>query len=584
MRTPLRPARDAFVVRHILDSHGGVMIAAVAAILLIGVLGAGVVSMVGTSSQEEVRANHGERAFLLAESGFRFAESAYKVVLDDPVQGREAAKAALLALDDFTQAAPGGGAFTLHVSLPEDPYDTEAIVAGNQSVQKGGNLTLQAGANLVPRNGVFRHEGAYYRYREFVNDTLVDIIGVEEGQAFPLNFIENQVLTDYFYSEVVEVVSTGEYPGSGNLNVSRDLTYWWPLPGGGAAGGPGENEFSGEPDVWEDFEDPSHLDDWEGHEQTLGEPRIVDGALNIRDVHHNHAAFLIVYPTSTDMISDYELQVKIKFDLATFEDEQRKKTPKYMAGLTFRKQDTQINQGHRKSFGVSFIKGVGDGIPSFGESPGSGNKKKDENPLDPDDLYIILWTAPHSAVPSKKEELIAYKKLTVPDKVILNNELANWSTLLVRIRELEGNNRISVYYTDASRSANGDSIPVNLSRKCSPRDGLTDNNGTRYLPWPPNDTENWSANIDYFTLVVWDWVNEEKLSDGDVRVLPDGDYGQVIIETDEMTFKAPTREIGLHAFGEEDYITYVYFDDFAFRTAKPGNNGPDVYIPPIVVQ
>jgi Tfp pilus assembly protein PilX len=59
-------------------SSGGVLIGILAAMVVMGVLGAGMVSMLGTSSFYEVRANHGERANYLAESGFRYAVSEYR--------------------------------------------------------------------------------------------------------------------------------------------------------------------------------------------------------------------------------------------------------------------------------------------------------------------------------------------------------------------------------------------------------------------------------------------------------------------------------------------------------------------------
>ncbi len=57
-------------------SNGGVLVSTIVAMVIMGLLGAGMVSMLSSSTFHEVRANHGQRAFYLAESGFRYASVA----------------------------------------------------------------------------------------------------------------------------------------------------------------------------------------------------------------------------------------------------------------------------------------------------------------------------------------------------------------------------------------------------------------------------------------------------------------------------------------------------------------------------
>ncbi|WP_028320832.1 hypothetical protein [Desulfatiglans anilini] len=568
MRNFLRPASDAFLLRHIVDFHGGVLIAAVVAILLVGVLGAGVVSMVGTSSQEEVRANHGERAFLLAESGFRYAESVYKSKLQS--QGKASAKTALLALHNQTKSAPGGGTFNLQVI--EHVYGSSAVADGSQTIYEHKDIVLNPGFNLTPYNGVFLHNESWYRYREFdkPNNTLKDVIQAKAGAVFPIVLDDNQNI-DYFYSDTIEILSTGVFPDSDIMKVSRRVAYWWPLQSAGGGGGEELGPFSGGPDVWEDFDDgtTSFYDD---QNDMLGSFEIYDGSMNVSAVQNDsQAAFLTIYNTSNvNMNSDYELQAKVKVADGSI----------HMAGITFRKQVVNVTPSQRKSYGLSFLRGGGDkkdGIPDLKIN-------------DTGKLYLVLWEAPKNAPPAGKTDVIAYKEIK-SDYVFNNGVLADWSTLLVRIRQEENCNLITAFYTDASGSSTtgGDTEPRNKVRKRSPRDGITPSKGQKYLPWPPNDITNWTPYVDYLTLVTWDWVNPDKavlINDKyDPYVSNKNKYGNIVIKTpeDELTFTKPAYELGLHAFGITKYITDVSFDDFAFRLAEP-ENGPDVYIPPIVLQ
>lgn len=221
------------------DNHerGGVLIGAVVAMVVMGALGAGMVSMLGTTALHEVRANHGERAYYLAESGFRFANSTFR-------QGGKAALEGLLVAPNDTTFAPGGGSFTIITEESEtekseirDGGQDIFSVDGTQTVAKGGNLRViveddEDDEDVLPsRNGFFRiasEPDRLYRYLRFDSNTstLENIIGSGHDD-FPVVFVDED-LADVVAS--AKLVIRGEFPGSGYLNVARSVTYWWPLP------------------------------------------------------------------------------------------------------------------------------------------------------------------------------------------------------------------------------------------------------------------------------------------------------------------------------------------------------------------
>ncbi|SDB34206.1 hypothetical protein SAMN05660653_01646 [Desulfonatronum thiosulfatophilum] len=143
-------------------SAGSILIGAIVAMVVMGVLGAGMVSMLGTSAISEVRANYGERAYHLAESGFRFAASSLPHV-NDP----------LVDLNNIYNV-PSGGTFTLQLTNISEVagYDEEATVISDQTInpaEENGQafLQLMGAPKLPPKYGAFRYEGSWYRYQGF---------------------------------------------------------------------------------------------------------------------------------------------------------------------------------------------------------------------------------------------------------------------------------------------------------------------------------------------------------------------------------------------------------------------------------
>ncbi len=114
-------------------ARGSVLIVAVITLVVMGILGAGMVSMLGTSALHEVRANYGERAYYLAESGFMFAASMTKDVSQFWGIGQD--KRLEQGLDPFIDVT-SGGRFTLELTdlSEEEGYDDTAYASGNQTV------------------------------------------------------------------------------------------------------------------------------------------------------------------------------------------------------------------------------------------------------------------------------------------------------------------------------------------------------------------------------------------------------------------------------------------------------------------
>jgi prepilin-type N-terminal cleavage/methylation domain-containing protein len=69
--------RSSFSRTVVRNKHGSVLVGLVVTLLLFAALGAGMVSLIGTSSSSQVTGNTAVRAYYIAESGFRYAASRY---------------------------------------------------------------------------------------------------------------------------------------------------------------------------------------------------------------------------------------------------------------------------------------------------------------------------------------------------------------------------------------------------------------------------------------------------------------------------------------------------------------------------
>jgi hypothetical protein len=629
---------------------GSVLIGLVLTMIVFAALGAAILPMFSSASLNQVSANLDQKAYYMAESGFRYAASRY--LHGGTGEDRDNALTNLSG-NTFTLSGQNSG-FTIDVEsffyntssgtsgIAYKKVPTEIVTTtvpsgstGKLAVYNSGvsnyNLTTYTGytvaedrlgisftgASLTPVSGARIFPSATLATtvtNQAMPSTLV--LGANDDLSlFPLKGGTFRIITVsgstgstaphpdlYTYTTLtpntrtlsgitklsgttatvtlgstqrvvlqrfIRLKSTGTAGDtSSNIFASRPLTYTIPveaLSGSGSGSGSG---FSGGSTGSLDF----NVDGSRPFTSTsnLGSYVVDDGKLQITDVNSGQQTFFTIYPTTNAINSDYELQVKIEV--------RDHPEVKHMVGLTFRKQSDTINPGNNKrSYGVSFLRGSGNGIPDLGMN-GSNQGK----------TYIALWEAQSGAFPSSSQDLIAYKDITAWSGIVNSGSLAAWPTLLVRVREetvsTVKRNIISVYCANPGTGTSGNPNPTDNTRKGSPRDGLTDPAGAKYFPWPINNIDDWTASVDYFT-VVQDWVVTAK-----GELFPDGSYANVIVKTigaTDLDFSQPQFEFGLHAFGFSGYTTKVSFDDFAYRlgsTTGGGGGGSIGFLPGTVTQ
>ncbi len=545
--------------------RGGVLVGAVVAIVIMGALGAGMVSMLGSSSMHEVRANHGERAYYMAESGFRYAVSVYK----------QHGKNAFLDLDSEPPInVPGGGRFALDIQETTTPDYTESFTVSyldgdgekepNASVPKRSDLRvdLPEGGKLPAFGGLITVAGLNVRYREFRDSMLRHITYDGADGALSL-----QIDTPATLTPIARVDARGTYPDSAwnPLRVERTVTYWWPMSGSGLGFDDGV-EIGGV--------DSSDMQYWaegvgsKGSGNVLGDYEAVnvDGSLALKlDGMSPGAANPmtgLLFQGGSVTSPGYEVQVKVKLD-ETLGD------PHYVAGILFRQQGSALNLGQLRSYGISFVQGA------------TAEKEKDN--LVPSQLLplqntpmIVLWRLDGNPNTNNPVTRLAYAPISTSNIVDNTGKIRDWSTLLVRVEQIgdpgSEYNRIMVAYGDHDRSGTANANPFDQPRLSNTRNGVTINEQTGRLPWPPNDINSWSADRDYFTVVEWN----SSVGGGASRHYEDvsntARYFLIHTAEEENLFNAETLEVGLHTWGK-NMEGKVYFDDFAVRQAPPGGGG-----------
>lgn len=277
------------------DRQGAALIPIIIAIVIISAIGAVLLSLSSVGTFNSLLGNSADRAYYLAESGFRYAAMTYRHGGAGELDAINNQPFTVGANQEFTlhlrtqrlEVTGGGGSNTLntevafgwvpeiptgntsgylkigsanerefnHVDIP-DPEGTQVNfdkAAGNWNVSagepvrfaarsdgsavvEGGDLQLQPGTaeDFFPKhNGRFTADGNVYQYktRDSTNNMLRSITRVD-GPWTPPSLNNNEAIV---LNDFVEVNSTGSY-GQGYFGAKRDLTYHVPFseatPGG----------------------------------------------------------------------------------------------------------------------------------------------------------------------------------------------------------------------------------------------------------------------------------------------------------------------------------------------------------------
>ena len=159
----------------VINDHGNVLVGLVVILLLFAALGAGMVSLIGSSSTSQVTGNTAIRAYYIAESGFRYAASRYLNTTDtnNVCKSQDEKNQTLADLHDnvFTLGGGDDGQFRLKIF----PYFL--TVNGDTTVGSSTLATQFSGGKpegfTLPSNGVNAHIkiGNNVYFYSFYNDS-----------------------------------------------------------------------------------------------------------------------------------------------------------------------------------------------------------------------------------------------------------------------------------------------------------------------------------------------------------------------------------------------------------------------------
>ncbi|MCD4678734.1 MAG: hypothetical protein K8S18_22530 [Desulfobacula sp.] len=423
------------------DEKGSILIAVIVTMVVVSVLGAGLLSITGTSVFNQTGSNSTSNAFHLAEAGYRYVRPHIQTIGDFhnktfTLAGGNYFTITLKTYDFDITGVSGSEIQTLipHGSVPfpdisvsgtiavgSTPYTYSSIDviadAVNFTISSGGPLPLSGKVklaalkngtstitenstisfkdsnplNLFPaHNGNFTIGSEQYSYRSRTENTLIGITAAVGN--WPGNFILNDndpVILDSF----IELESTGNY-GSAPLASKRLLTYHIALNGGT------------QDELIDYFDDK---DDWSPN---TGEGSTGEGTFDTGDIDGDSALIITSATTvigslvtssidylwqDTDLdLNDvwssagnylsYNAQVKIKVgdpDPSTYEPVYQNMADNYfyLAGISFRKRD------NGDSYGLSYYRaepdnrdGIPDYLNPFGTGAGNGGQ-----------AMVLLW-------------------------------------------------------------------------------------------------------------------------------------------------------------------------------------------------
>ncbi|RQD63149.1 MAG: hypothetical protein D5R98_05500 [Desulfonatronovibrio sp. MSAO_Bac4] len=612
---------------------GGALLGAVMAIMVMGVLGGSLVSMIGSSSMHEVRANHGEQAYYLAESGFRYAVSQY----------RQNGIEALLDLDGESMTVPGGGQFDLGLEQvnAENGY-TMTFSAVVEIV--GDELSLMITAPVDPifpeRGGVFIYLGEEYRYLEYIEaeGRLEKVVPLDKEGSFPEE-ANGQEIALQLSPDMVVIKSTATYPETGLFNVERTVTYAWPLSG--ESGSPLEeiedSEYAVAPlqeDHWATGE-KSRVQTDTYQDPVLGTITTTDiiaydyferqtGAQDLSRYKYlfipfKHLTAGVDFATARNNNAgclSYEVQVKIAISGPGIYGGDTG-LEHASAGIAFRTQRTDAgDKPDYSGYVVSFMRykwpvsaQSRDFIP---------NSVKAGSPQRNDELLLILWEQSGGSGNNEGDrQWLAYAVLDGIDEYVESTGdtsdgyfLQHLASMVIRVVEIDGPggrmNNIQVFFGDANldigREANENPYDINEWR-LGYRPASGQNNYNFPVKWPSlPGMLNWHMDNDRFSAVGGDpvqetggavqWSGLNNSSDAVLLVDDRGEY--TVVQDSTYTTQAASfsdenvrPEVAMHAFGnlndgpDGPERRRVYFMDFAIRLLKGDGSSSRSFINPI---
>ncbi len=506
-------------------------------------------------------------------------------------------------------------------------YVAETNNAQTVDVDGSINLRNDTAGEFPLRNGLIEINGHIYSYKEFEFDhTSYRLTGIRDpksNEMEPLTFGAHEKIV---LQKFTKIESTGTF-GAGDHQSARKVVYSVPLPIKWQGEKVEFHEkFDDGLSRWNRVlgsHEVQNIDPGNALKVTgtglvgasdSGSLAVFEWLETVIDLESSHRQAGNYLSDDPQNYLSYDAQVKIGFDPGVQDT--------YMAGISFRLEELR---GESESFGISFVKSnllPADGIPadfvSFATATdmpaivlwqntiATGRKWLAYKKLDilsapnfdPDNATILVriieaasikFTA-GGPVSVKAGDLVIGRTSGAKGKVVgspilddggddwagndaagrilLNNVTGTFnpggetidvvgSTTALSMGAGEyspRDNYIRAYYGTAENVGNPSADPLDDQQMATSR-------GTIF--WPPDNTEEWSAEVDYFTLVSWD-----EDVDSSVTRLGTGKELNAIIRTNSLTTSATDSfdkpEIGLHTFGI--HSTSIYFDDFAMQT------------------
>ena len=415
-------------------SRGAALIPIIIAIVVIAGIGALLLSLSTVGTFNPILGNSADRAYYLAESGFRYAAMTYQHggadqldAINNQTYPIDTNQTFTLRFRTYKLEADGGGnvstltalpAFGLVPQVPEgsvsgylkvgnrnarefssvniNANETEisitrssgnwnvsnrapvrfAALSDGSTVSEGGDLQLQSGTRALdffPKyNGQFTAEGMVYRYKVRDTDThrLLGVTRVDGTWTAP-DLNPNEAVV---LNDFVVLHSTGRY-GQGFFGATRQLTYYIPFSAG--SGGNGFRDNFDNMDHWGD-NGASAEGDHDIQDQN-GNALAVTNTSNLEPQNPNNLleSSLIGFDwASTNLDFAAQWQSSGRFLSYDTQVKIRADEPAFMDGISFNMDENS------NSYGISFLKAADNNEDGILDSL---------VPQPPGQTMVVLW-------------------------------------------------------------------------------------------------------------------------------------------------------------------------------------------------